>query len=408
MSSYTVVKGDTYESVSRKVYGEESQGGRISAANPGVPEPLATGVVLVVPAEIGRPLAPPPPVLGERDAVSLLINDERFAYWENISIVRSLDAPAAVSFSAPFEAGSARFRETFRPFSYPPCEVVVGAERLFSGTIIDIAPQITPDRRTVGVSGYSLPGAIFDCTAPASAFPLEFDNARLAAIAAKLCSPFGVSVVEEGVPGAVFERVALTPQKKIGEFLADLAKQRGQVLSATPDGELLIRKSTATGSPVAVLRQGASPLVSIKAQFKPQSYFSSMTGIDPVAVGNGGSQFTARNRFAAGILRPHTFAAQDAENGSIKAATDAKLGRMFGDMASYAVSVDSWRTPKGELWEPNTTVMVEAPGAMVYKPYEFLIRSVTYSAQKDSRTAQLSLVLPGAYSGEQPEDLPWL
>jgi prophage tail gpP-like protein len=38
---------------------------------------------------------------------------------------------------------------------------------------------------------------------------------------------------------------------------------------------------------------------------------------------------------------------------------------MFGNMAAYTLTVASWRDDAGKLWEPNTTVTLIAPGAMV-------------------------------------------
>lgn len=409
MPNYTTVAGDTFEIISRKVYGEGTRANQIAAANPGVEEPLAIGVVLSVPQD--NTVAPPAASASASnpDEVSLIINGERFTFWENIRVRRAIDTPDAISFSAPFEAGSAKFRDTFRPFSYPSAVFMVGGSPLFSGVVVDIAPELQPDKRSVGVSGYSLPGVVFDCPAPLSKTnPPEFDKEKLSAIAAKLCEPFGVKVVQQGDEGAVFQRVALELGKEVGSFLSDLAKQRNVVLSSTTEGALLIWQSVEPGNPVAVLNQGASPVVSVVPSFNPQKYFTSISGADPVAIGNKGGSFTVRNNFAEGLFRPYTFEAKDTENGTIKAAVEAKLGRMFAEAASYTLTVDTWRTGSGELWAPNTTLILDAPGAMIYGPYEFLIRAVTYDRSEDQETAELELVLPGSFSGKQPEALPWL
>lgn len=102
-----------------------------------------------------------------------------------------------------------------------------------------------------------------------------------------------------------------------------------------------------------------------------------------------------------------TFSAPDVEGGDITDAVRAKTGRMFGNMAAYAVQVDTWRDPQGELWTPNTTVILEAPGAMVYAPYEFVLRSVAFDRSGSKESAELDLVLPGSFSGQTPEAMPW-
>jgi len=80
---------------------------------------------------------------------------------------------------------------------------------------------------------------------------------------------------------------------------------------------------------------------------------------------------------------------------------------MFASAISYNIEVATWRSPNGNLWSPNTTIKIQAPGAMIYEPYEFLIKSVTFKGERSGRIASLSLVLPGAFSGRIPEGLPW-
>jgi prophage tail gpP-like protein len=107
------------------------------------------------------------------------------------------------------------------------------------------------------------------------------------------------------------------------------------------------------------------------------------------------------------VVRPLTFKAKDTDNGSIKAAVEAKAARMFADAASYSIQLDTWRDPAGNLWEPNTSLNLLAPGAMIYNNYEFLVRTVELEADRQSRTATHNLVMPGVFSGQIPESLPW-
>ncbi len=45
---------------------------------------------------------------------------------------------------------------------------------------------------------------------------------------------------------------------------------------------------------------------------------------------------------------------------------------------------------------------------MIYRESELLIRNVHLQQSPDKVSASLDLVLPGAFSGEMPETLPWL
>lgn len=407
-STYRVIAGDTFESIARKKYGTEVQADRIARANPGVMEPLTAGIVVVVPA---LPSTPKNLLTGAsattEDEVAILIDGQRFRFWDSVTVTRGLDTMDTVEFGAPFEPDTPGFRETFRPFSFKSMEVTVGGDPLFTGTMVAVNPVIENKQRTVAVSGYSLPGVLQDCTAPASSYPLEFNGQGLQEIAANMAGPFGISVEFDADQGAIFDRVASEPGKKVLAFLAELAKQRNLVIGNTPRGALLFQQSVAAGNPVARLQEGSSPVLSVAPFFNPQDYYSHITGIEPAIVGLPGTQFTVKNPRLEGAVRPFTFNAPDTLDADLNAAVRAKVGRMFGNMAAYSVRVSTWRDPQGKLWAPNTTITLLAPGAMIYNEFEFVIRSIQFERASKSNTAVLDLVIPGAFSGQIPEALPW-
>ena len=406
-TTHNTIANDTFETVAKKAYGDGSKASIIASANPGAIEPLAAGTSLVIPA-----LQNAPKNLTQRaistnpDEVSILVDGKRFRFWTDVQITRSIDQMDTVEFLAPFNEKDAAFRETFRPFSYKPCEVAVGADLLFTGTLVGVSPRVGK-KKTVQASCYSLPGVLSDCTPPASAFPLEFDGLGLRDIADALISPFGIDVIFDEDQGAVFERAACKAGQRILSFLAGLAKQRNLVISSNEAGAIVFLRSTSGGQPVAILEQGQSPLMKVIPTFSPQEYYSHVTGIEPVLIGFGGSQYTIQNPRLAGTLRPMTFSVPDAIGADVKAAVAAKAGRMFGNAAAYSVEVSAWRDPQGKLWTPNATLKLLAPNAMVYNAYEFIIRSVQFNRSAAATTATLDLVLLGAFSGEIPEVLPW-
>lgn len=405
---FKILEGDTFETIARKTHGVESAAGLIASANPGVVEPLTPGTEINIPDLQGAPKdLPQQAVAQNEDEVAILIDGVRFRRWSTVRIIRSLDAMDIVEFGAPFDEELPGFREAFRPFSYKDLAVTVGGSPLFTGTMVAVSPVLDTDRRSVSVSGYSKPGVLNDCTAPASAYPLEFDSLGLRDIALKLSEPFGVAVELEADQGAVFDRVALTPAKKILAFLIELAKQRNLIVSSTSEGALLFDKSTAVGSPVAILAQGSSPVTDVTPFFSPQEYYSHITGLEPVITGLQGSQFTVKNPRLLGVVRPITFTVQDTQDADVKTAVGAKAARMFGAAVTYVVGLNTWRDPSGKLWEPNTTIKLTAPGAMIYTEFEFIIRSVEFSRAGSAETAALTLVLPGSFSGEIPEAMPW-
>lgn len=407
-TTYSVITGDTFESIARKKYGTEKEAALIAWANPGVAQPLTAGTVLTVPV-----LPDAPQNLQQaadsstEDEVAILIGGKRFRFWDKVRITRSIDTMDTVEFGAPFDADAPGFRETFRPFSFKTVVITVGGTPLFTGTMVAVNPVIENAQKVISVSGYSLPGVLNDCTSPASSFPLEFNDQGLSDIATAMAAPFGISVDFQADQGAVFERVASEPGKKVLAFLTELAKQRNLIISSSSRGKLIFLQSTESGQPVARLQQGVAPVLSVTPFFSPQEYYSHITGIEPVVVGLAGSQFTVKNPRLLGVTRPLTFNAPDTLDADVKSAVEAKAGRMYGNMASYSVRVATWRDPNGNLWEPNTLIKLLAPDAMIYDEYEFIIRSIEFTRDRATETATLNLVIPGSFSGKTPETLPW-
>lgn len=407
-TTYSVIAGDTFDSIARKKYGTEKEADRISRANPGVAEPLSAGTVLTVPVLPGAPQNLLTQAPADRDdEVAILIDGQRFRFWDKVRITRAIDSMDTVEFGAPFDAHAPGFKESFRPFSFKPVVITVGGSPLFTGTMVGVSPVVENSQRVISVSGYSLPGVLNDCTPPASSFPLEFNDQGLRDIATAIAAPFGLTVLFEADQGAVFERVACEPGKKALAFLTELAKQRNLIISSTERGALVFRQSADSGRPVARFQQGSAPVLSVTPFFSPQEYYSHITGIEPVIVGLEGSQFTVKNPRLQGVTRPITFNAPDTLDADVKGAVEAKAGRMFGNMASYSVRVATWRDPNGDLWRPNTLIKLLAPEAMIYNEYEFVIRSIEFSRERAVETATLDLVIPGSFSGKVPETLPW-
>ena len=338
--------------------------------------------------------------------VAIVIDGGRWPAWESFEITLSLDSFASCSFTAPWESERSAFRATFQPFSFKPLDVLVGGARLFTGTLVGVDPKVEPGSSTLQASGYSLPAVLQDVTLPASSFPLELNGLTLRQVAQKLVEPWGLAVQMDAPDGAPFRRVAIKPDEGVYSFLVHLAQQRGLVIADTPDGGLRFLQSSGGGRPVARLREGEHPLTGVSSSFSPQSYFSEITAIAKTRVGRGGAKYTVQNP-NLGALRPYTFTLDDTDGPDAPAAARAKLGRMFGNALAVQVELPTWRTPDGELWSPNMTTMLEAPGAMIFRQTEFLIRTVTLRQDAGAQSATLDMVLPGAFSGEVPEVLPW-
>ena len=204
------------------------------------------------------------------------------------------------------------------------------------------------------------------------------------------------------------ETVALKPEQKIFDFLSGLAADQNLILSSTIEGALRFHRSVDAGNPRALLEQGNSPLLSVRPQFSAQSYYSHITGLQPPLFSFlQGESYTVKNDNLGDVLRPLVYSVKDVESGTLKTAVETKAGRMIANSVSYTIELSSWRDGLGRLWKPNTTIKLFAPGAMIYTPFEFIIRKVKLSRDDNSSKATLELILPGSLAGKLPETLPW-
>lgn len=411
-NSYKIVSGDTFAGIARKVYGYEDPYAQIIAgSNPGVFEPLTAGTTIVVPDAPGNDNTVNDEFDPTSDEVTVFIRGQRFEFWNRIALTLSMDSAASFTLGAPFDFGDTSMRESFRPMRFDPIRIAIGGETFLTGTMVDVNPGYSVAGNVVACQGYSKPGVLMDCPPPASMAPLEFDNQNLQQIADRLLQPFGIKAIFLSEAGAAFgpDRVACDPSQTVWKFLAGLAAQKELVMSADSDGNLIFQKQIETGSAVTFLQSGQPPLLSVSPKFKPQQYFSHITGVQPPSFEFlPGEQYTVKNDRLDTVIRPHVFQVPDMDGGDLKAAVETKAGRMFANAVSYNVTVNTWRDPFGNLWKPNTNVELTAPEAMIYNDlYEFTIRSVTFTKANNQFFATLNLVLPGSFSGKIPEIMPW-
>lgn len=406
-SSYTVVQGDTFEMVARKVYGDDRQASLVASANPGTTSStLVVGSTLVIPAQ-QRTVAADVTASNEDTELSLRISGRVFRFWTSVSLFRAMDSVSTAEVFAPFEPDEQAFRNAFRPFTFQDVTVGVGGVPLFTGTMLSPRPSSAVNKRDVRAPCYSTPGVLMDCTPPASSYPLEWDLATLQTVAGDLCRPFGVSVSFPNGPGPVFERVSTSPGERVMQLLRRLASQRNLVITSNAAGDLVFYRPLTTGEPVVTLTEGTSPVVEVSATFNDQRYYTHITGIAPTIVGLAGPQATVKNQSLTDAVRPFTYEAEDMEVGDLREAVRSKAGRMFAGAISYTVDLDTWRDPAGDLWQPGTFVRLDAPGVMVYESTLMQIRDVHLEKTSTRETAALTLILPGSLSGQLPEVLPW-
>ena len=357
------------------------------------------------------------------DQTTIILNGTRIEQFSDESILLTIDNVGnGFSFNVPFFPGTKEYRDLFRPFKYQDIQIYIGENLMINGTVEKIAPSVTDTSNSVNVQGRSKTGAIVDCTFE-KGDTMEFNGAALDEIANTVLSKFGLEASFPDGAGAIFEKAGpSSPTSTVFNFLQNLARQRSLLMSQTPDGKLLFRRAKTSGVPVAELIEGHQGVLVSTATYDGTKRFSSydvfgqeagkndnfaklVASISKKPAGTpAGLDVTDPSIFA---IRPKSIQGNDTNQGNI---ADVATWTLTSDIAasiSIPIGYEGWLRPDGKLWAENELILVQAPSIMIYKPYVLLIKSVNFSSDENSKSVELGLTIPEAYSGEIPEAYPW-
>lgn len=404
MATFTARQNDTFDLISRRMFGTAQETGNIRKANPSLTEPLTAGDVVVLPSKVS---VSNQPTNVNQDDVTVLINGIEYKYFVRVEFFSRFDSFDSCTITAPFEPDNLSFRQTFVPFSYADISVFIGGELIFTGTQMGLTPLVRPNSKIIILEAYAKCAVINDSSLPVSSYPIELRGLKLDRIATEVCKPFPFSVSSDVNVGATFQTASIKQADKIYSFLTDLGKQRDIIVTNDPNGNLLLTRAIDSQS-VAHLRDDSPPVVSVTPMHDNQNYFSDYTTIIPVMLdGLPVATYTAKNKRLQNVLRVDNYEANDAFNGEERMIAESRRARGLANSISYDVELATIRDPNGDLYKPNTYINLVAPTAMIYNDTKFFIRSVTMPLDGDKKTCTLDLVLPESFNGNDVEVFPW-
>lgn len=391
--------GESWYLVAIQTSGVDTDADVIRRANPGLNEPLPPGAIVQIPVDSPS---------GEVETIpglSIRVDNQEIGTYDDFELALAIDAISKGGFTVPNEPET---RKIFVPLASPKVEIRYDGELLLSGRCESPQPDNSSESKTLNIEFYAGAGILERVHPPMSAFPLEWKDTALNQIADDLCRYHSVACDFQASAGARFKRVDIQPENVVLDFLAGLAAQRGPVITSSADGQLVFWTGTAPGSPVSRLVKGAAPCGEVSVQFDESKFYSSVTGKIPAHSKKGkGSSFTVNNPNAGELVRPFIFEAQDIDVGELETAVNTMAGRIFAVVVSVSVEIQSWTADDGSIYWPNQTVTLTSPEDYIPEEFEFLVSEVTLKRSSSARSAVLKLVLPGVYSGEIPEVMPW-
>ena len=357
------------------------------------------------------------------DQTTIILDGTRVEQFSDESVLLTIDNVGnGFSFNIPFFPGTKEYRDLFRPKKYQDTQIYIGENLVLNGRAEKITPSLTDTLNSVNVQGRSKTGSLVDCTFEKDD-TMEFKAAALDEIANTVVSKFGLETSFPDGFGAIFEKAGPgSPTETIFNFLQNLSRQRSLLMSQTPDGKLLFRRAKTSGVPIAELIEGHQGIIISTATYDGTKRFSSYDVFGQEAGKNdnfarllaailkkpievpAGVDVTDPLIFA---IRPKSIKANDTNQGNIE---DVAIWTLTSDIAAsidIPIGYEGWLRPDGKLWVENELVLVQAPSLMIYKPYVMLIKSVNFNSGPDSKSVELGLTIPEAYSGKVPETFPW-
>lgn len=334
-----------------------------------------------------------------KNDVELLVDGTRYGGWTRATVKRSIDTVSA-SFRLELTEHDP---ETGEPWRFDPsdrCEVTVAGETLVNGYIDAVEGMISSDAHSLSITGRDRTADLIDSSAEVD--PGEWSDVTLTQLARKLVAPYDLDVtarVDAGEPFSVFK---VEPSESAFEALERAARQRGVLLNADRDGDLVITRpgnqratdALVQGENVLEARAGASH----EERFSRYVCLGQRPGDDNIT----GEQTTgirgeARDRAADDRNRVLVVIAEQAASpASAKQRAEWEAATRAARSATLEVTVQGWRQSDGALWREGLTVPVRLPKLRVEG--DLIVAQATFRLDDRGRRTQLSLARPDAYA----------
>lgn len=330
--------------------------------------------------------------------IQLLVNSSIYSGWKEASVTRSIDAICGkfnLSTVDRWEVGGERW--TIFPGS--ECALHLNGVPMVTGFVDKASPQYDSTSHGITISGRDKTGDIVDCSVDSKLSELR--GLKLDGIIRALIKPFGLKLVVEVDPGAIFPVFAIQPCESVWEAIERATKQRFMILTPNGVGDLVladIGKNRAHDS----LEEGAN-IKTASADYDYSQRFSDYIVKGQTAVTGDGweeAKTAVGNRAKDANIkryRPKSINAEmQASEGSAGNRAELEAAVRAGKSTKITVTVQGWTMTNGELWPLNSLVQIKSPFLSVDE--ELLISEIEFSVSDQRGTeTRMELTRPDAY-----------
>lgn len=346
------------------------------------------------------------------DKIVLTVANRRYEGWQEISVVRSLMQPAH-SFRLMLTETFFVNQTQVNIRAGQACHITLDNELLISGYIDDVVIEYGEGKHQITVTGYS---KVRDLMLSSALVP-PFKNQSLLQIARSLCAPFGINIkIAHGAHSQAnkpFAHQALDAGQPVYEFLNQLARHRGVMLTSSADGDLVITKASKSrvNTPIKLGVNIQKCMARFSAADVHNQYILAgqgsvwdATDSNPLSSIKAKAKGELITRHKPLVMRTSTPLTQGQANSKIKAERNVREGRS----QSIQYTLARWRMGEQKpIWPINQLVKVDDDYIDIQG--ELLIAQTRFVMNSKGQSTELVLVPPAAFDPIiEPEPLsPW-
>jgi prophage tail gpP-like protein len=291
---------------------------------------------------------------------------------------------------------------------YHKCSVEYENQTLLSGRLISLGFKTGPRKEFTGLSGYSLPGVLNDCSIAPEDYPLQTNGLSLLEIARKFTSRFGISIqvdnIVSSVMNAPIEETTAKEGQTVYAYLRDLCNSRNVIMSHTLDGKLLFTRATPQKTPVMDFGEGL-PGLEYSLKFNGQQLHSHITVMKEADdEGGNAGQTTIRNPFVPFTFRPKVITQDSGSDIDTETAAKTALASELKNI-KIQISMEGWEDSNGDLLLPGKIVSILNKDLFIFERTNLFVESVEFSGDSKQKTSVLECVLPSVYDGSNPVNI---
>lgn len=294
--------------------------------------------------------------------------------------------------------------EAISPYRFTPATIYIEDELALTGKLTKTTPIKNESGIVYNLAGWS---NTFNFIDSALAPPYTYPDQNLHQIAEAVAKQTGTPVNFTAEPGGQFKGATATVGQKGFDFLSPLAFLRNQVISCTPEGELVFQEANTSGQSVGsiiendpsslIAKQFTAPAFDGRKRFKTFK----VIGRTPAKPGEGLATDKNINQPRHKIIRVNGQTA-----GSMNETAEWQKNVALIKALTLKIPVVGWVAPDKTIWKPNTLISIQSETMFMPDGFTFLIREVELILDSTSKTAMLSLIPPNVYT-KNPVDEPW-